>query len=172
EVTENDPVSLSVTATGTEPITYQWYKDGNEIADETTNSFSIDSATEGDEGDYYCIVTNDCGEVRSDVATVTVNSGISGVDDYFIGFSLIQNSPNPFSLTSTIGIVLPRTSAVRLTITDIFGREVAELLNKTLDAGTTEVKVNANQLRLSTGVYYYTLTSGAYSETKQMVIVK
>ena len=172
-VTENQPVNLSITATGSEPLTYQWYKNGNEIVDAVASSFSIDSAAKADEGDYYCVVSNDCGNLRSEVVTVTVNTDIIGaVDDNYEGFSLSQNQPNPFSVNSSIWIELPRPSAVRLTVTDLFGREVAVLLNTTLGAGKQEVKVNTNSLRLNTGVYYYTLTTGAYSETKQMVIVK
>ncbi|OGU88600.1 MAG: hypothetical protein A2475_10740 [Ignavibacteria bacterium RIFOXYC2_FULL_35_21] len=171
-VTENEPINLSVTATGSDPLTYQWYKGVTEITGAIANTYSIDSAAKSDEGVYFCLVRNGCGEERSEDATVTVNTDIIGVDDNFYGFSLSQNQPNPFSVNSSIWIELPRASTVRLTITDLFGREVAVLLNKTLDAGTNEVKVNSNLLRLSTGVYYYTLTTGAYSETKQMVIVK
>jgi len=172
EVTETQPINLSISATGSEPLAYQWYMNGNEIDGATNNAYSIASAAKSDEGDYYCVVSNSCGNLRSDVVTVKVNTDMTGVDDNYEGFSLSQNEPNPFSINSTIWIELPRASAVRLAVTDLFGREVAVLLNKTLESGKHKVEVNTNTMRLNTGVYYYTLTTGAYSVTKQMVIVK
>ncbi|MBI5325159.1 MAG: immunoglobulin domain-containing protein [Ignavibacteriae bacterium] len=172
EVTEGQPVNLSITAAGSDPLTYQWYKDDVEITGATNNTFAIAASVKADEGNYKCKVTNDCASIWSDVVNVKVNSDFSGVDDNLDGFSMEQNSPNPFNLTSVIRVNMPRAAAARLVITDLFGREVAVLVNNTLNQGTNEVKINVNSLRLSTGVYYYTLTSGAYSETKQMVIVK
>ncbi|TAL69542.1 MAG: T9SS type A sorting domain-containing protein [Bacteroidetes bacterium] len=173
DVTEGQAISLSVTATGSEPITYQWHKDDTEITGATNSTYTIDSAVKANEGLYFCVVTNDCGEEVSAQVNVKVTTQIIGVHDGLAeGLLLEQNSPNPFNLTSVIRINSTEPLTARIVITDLFGREVAVVFNNTLTEGTTEVKVNANQLKLSTGVYYYTLTSGAYSVTKQMVIVK
>jgi hypothetical protein len=71
-VCEGDPISLSVRATGTATITYQWRKNGTPIGGATNASYSIPSAVGGDSGAYTCVVTNDCGSQTSAVATVTV----------------------------------------------------------------------------------------------------
>lgn len=54
-------VSLSVAATGTQPIVYQWYQDGVKIPGATRSALSIPNAADGDEGVYFCTVDNSCG---------------------------------------------------------------------------------------------------------------
>ena len=71
---EAEMLSLSVTATGTTPLTYQWRKDGSDIAGATASSFSITSVSTDDDGDYDVVVTNDCGSLTSATATVTVDA--------------------------------------------------------------------------------------------------
>ncbi len=68
------PASLSVTASGTGPFTYQWRKNGSNIADATGNSFNIGSVTTGDAGSYDVVITGACGNKTSSAATLTVNT--------------------------------------------------------------------------------------------------
>ncbi|MBZ0179060.1 MAG: T9SS type A sorting domain-containing protein [Melioribacteraceae bacterium] len=91
---------------------------------------------------------------------------------------LEHNYPNPFNPTTTIkfsianvgdeNIRLPQT--VKLIIYDILGREVATLVNKHLTPGNYEVEFNAEGL--SSGVYYYRLEAGSYSQTKKMILLR
>ncbi len=60
---------FSVTATGTAPISYQWYNSSGVIVNATNNSYSANTA-----GNYYCVATNSCGSVTSNTMTLTVNS--------------------------------------------------------------------------------------------------
>lgn len=76
---ENDSVfigesaTFSVTASGSEPLSYQWEKNGVEIPGATSLSLTIDSASQSDNGSLYrCIVTNAAGSVLSNEATLTV----------------------------------------------------------------------------------------------------
>ncbi|MCJ7445013.1 MAG: immunoglobulin domain-containing protein [Methanotrichaceae archaeon] len=63
-----EQATFSVTATGSEPLSYQWKKDGQDINEANTATYTIDSVTSSDSGDYNVIVSNDCGSVRSDIA--------------------------------------------------------------------------------------------------------
>ena len=72
-VDEDDPATFSVTATGTAPLSYQWYKDGRAISGATGSSYTISSAKKSDEGSYYVIVRNNAGSVTSNTVTLTVN---------------------------------------------------------------------------------------------------
>ena len=72
-VDEDDPATFSVTATGTAPLSYQWYKDGRAISGATGSSYTINSAKKSDEGSYYVIVRNNAGSVTSNTVTLTVN---------------------------------------------------------------------------------------------------
>ena len=71
-VCEGQPYTFSVDATGG-ALTYQWQKDGNDIPGATSNTYVIDITSSNDAGDYTVVVTNSCGSVTSDVATLTVN---------------------------------------------------------------------------------------------------
>jgi len=85
-------------------------------------------------------------------------------------FSLSQNYPNPFNPTTKIKFATPKSSFVRLVVYDAVGRELATMVNEQLNAGTYEAEWSVD--KFSNGIYYYKLTSGNYSETKKMIIVK
>ena len=70
-------VTFSVTATGTEPLSYQWYKNSTAISGATGSSYTINSVKTGDAGSYYVIVSNNIGSATSSVATLTVNAPAS-----------------------------------------------------------------------------------------------
>lgn len=74
EITEGQSLVLTVVATGDNPLSYQWYKDGEEVEDSIQDFFNIVNATEDDAGVYTVTVTNACGEVTSEEATVAVSS--------------------------------------------------------------------------------------------------
>src|SRR5690606_4330861 len=86
-------------------------------------------------------------------------------------FRLEQNYPNPFNPTTSIRFSLPSASNVVLKVYDISGKEVATLLNN--ERVTSGVKeVNFNAVGLSSGIYFYTLQTENFRETKKMVLVK
>ncbi len=72
DVCEGDPISMSVTASGSSPFTYQWRRDGVDIPGATMSSFDIPSPVASDAGSYDVVVSNDCGSVTSGSANVTV----------------------------------------------------------------------------------------------------
>ncbi|PID56320.1 MAG: peptidase S8 [Ignavibacteriae bacterium] len=90
-------------------------------------------------------------------------------------FSLKQNYPNPFNPSTVIEYTIPSTgmeqsNQVILKVYDILGNEVATLVNKQQPAGNYKIKFNANNL--SNGVYFYKLTSGNYTATKKLMLMK
>jgi hypothetical protein len=95
-----------------------------------------------------------------------------GVDGQAGEFILNQNTPNPFSTTTTISFVLPEASNVKLAITDLYGRELAVVANKAMSAGFNQLDVRALENNLTAGVYFYTLTVNGKSDTRTMVVVK
>lgn len=101
--------------------------------------------------------------------------GIEPVSNEIPGeFKLGQNYPNPFNPTTKMRIEIPNDKAqmskVMLNVFDVTGKMVKELLNMNISAGIYEVEFDANGL--PSGVYYYKLESGNYSETRKMVLVK
>jgi hypothetical protein len=81
-----------------------------------------------------------------------------------------QNYPNPFNPSTTIRYGVPARSRVLLTVFNVLGQQVATLQDGEVDAGVHEVHFDARGL--SSGVYFYRIHVGAYSETKQMMMVR
>ncbi len=90
-------------------------------------------------------------------------------------FSLYQNYPNPFNPVTKIKFDIPsnvkgQTSDVKLIIYDALGKEVTKLVNEKLDAGSYEAEFNGSSY--SSGIYFYKLEAGNFSEVKRMILLK
>lgn len=85
-------------------------------------------------------------------------------------FSLHQNYPNPFNPTTNVRFEIPQFRHVQINIYDILGREVVNLVNEELQPGTYEVDWDASNY--PSGVYFYTLTTSNFKETRKMIITK
>ena len=104
-------------------------------------------------------------QLRRDYTSVTHN-GNNVVKDY----KLFQNYPNPFNPSTIISFEVPSASFVALTIYDAAGRIVEIIINKPFTAGHHETEWNASNY--SSGIYFYKLEAGNYTETRKMVLVK
>ncbi|NOS83652.1 MAG: T9SS type A sorting domain-containing protein [Ignavibacteria bacterium] len=85
-------------------------------------------------------------------------------------YLLKQNYPNPFNPETVIEFSIPQAGFTKLKVYDLLGNEIAELVSGELSAGN--YSVNFNEANVAGGVYFYTLSSGSYSSTKKMVIIK
>ena len=86
------------------------------------------------------------------------------------GFALEQNYPNPFNPNTVISYQIPVSSKVTLKIYDVLGNDVATLVNSEKAAGSYEITWNAESV--PSGVYFYTISAGQFSETKKMMLMK
>lgn len=102
----------------------------------------------------------------SDLMT-TVNKLGNSVPDKYV---LEQNYPNPFNPMTRIQFQVPSSKFVKLIVFDILGKEVATLVNESLQPGTYETTFNAGNL--TSGVYFYRLQTNGYTESKRMILVK
>jgi len=87
-----------------------------------------------------------------------------------LSYSLKQNYPNPFNPSTSIGFELPVKTFVNLTITDLTGREVKVLADGIMEQGYHEVYFDGSNY--SSGVYFYIIKTGEFTETKKMVLIK
>ena len=85
-------------------------------------------------------------------------------------YLLNQNFPNPFNPSTNIKYDLPKNSFVKLVVFDALGREVETLVNEKLNAGSYQVDWNASQY--PSGVYFYSLITDGFNETKKMIMIK
>jgi len=90
-------------------------------------------------------------------------------------FALHQNYPNPFNPITSLCYDLPEQAQVTLTVYDLMGREVTQLINTIQEAGYKSVQWNATDTfgkPVSAGVYLYQIRAGEFVQTRKMVLLK
>ncbi len=102
--------------------------------------------------------------------TFTVTSVGEGSTELPEKFRLEQNYPNPFNPSTQITYSLPIGTRVRLSVYNTLGQEVATLVDGFKDAGTYTAEFKATSL--SSGVYFYSIKAGQFSDTKKLLLVK
>jgi hypothetical protein len=122
----------------------------------------------------------DSGATTAEEGEVTINGGVgwtgSGVVSVGDGeiqpveFHLQQNYPNPFNPSTTLSYSIPEKSHVRLSVFDLLGREVAQLVNRVQGAGTYRITFDASGL--PSGTYLYRITAGDFTSVKKMTFVR
>jgi hypothetical protein len=96
-----------------------------------------------------------------------LNENVVAVADKF---QLWPAFPNPFNPLTTISFSLPAASKVSLKIYNTVGQLMTTLVDEQLAQGNHEFQWHA--LQMSSGIYFYTLTSGSFSQTKRMILLK
>ena len=115
------------------------------------------------------------GNVIADAFRIVYKGPTTGVQEKQVptDFVLYQNFPNPFNPSTTIRFNLQHQSKVKLRIYNTLGELVQTLIDEELSAGEHQVIFNAEANKsLSSGVYYYNLTTDSFSQTKGMVLIK
>ena len=122
-------------------------------------------------------VLSDC-EAQGGLGKILDNSGIENVSDINEipnNFALNQNYPNPFNPITTINYQLPEPTTVLITIYDIGGRKVRELVNSSESAGYKSVMWNGRNdsgQMVSGGIYIYHLKAGNFNRSQKMLLMK
>ncbi len=86
------------------------------------------------------------------------------------GYSLKQNYPNPFNPSTKIEFLIPIKEHVILKIYDILGDEITTLLDEEMLSGSHKIEFNASSL--SSGIYFYKITAGVFTDTKKFILLK
>ncbi|MDP3150831.1 MAG: PQQ-binding-like beta-propeller repeat protein [Ignavibacteria bacterium] len=117
------------------------------------------------------------------------DTGAVGVEKEVIApldFRLMQNYPNPFNPSTTINYQIPSNSFVTLKVYDVLGNEVATLVNEWKEPGSYNAQFTTSSARggkqlasgmsskggYTSGVYFYTLTAGKFTDTKKLILLK
>ena len=87
-------------------------------------------------------------------------------------FDLSQNYPNPFNPSTRVNFSLPTPTNVTLDVFDISGQKVATILSGYMTAGYHTADIDAQKLKLSSGIYIYKLSAGKFTSTKKMILMK
>ncbi|MBK8980747.1 MAG: T9SS type A sorting domain-containing protein [Ignavibacteria bacterium] len=100
--------------------------------------------------------------------------GINNINNP-VYYRLNQNFPNPFNPSTNINFEIPKSEFVSLKVFDVSGKEISTLVNENLQAGQYNIRFDAGRNsdhQLSSGIYYYTLSTESFIETKKMMLVK
>ena len=113
---------------------------------------------------------------NQDIAySYSIASSTNGIEENAasqVNFELEQNFPNPFSKETTIHYSIPFSDHVQLKVYDIFGKEVATLINQNQQQGKYHVTFNLAKFSLVAGIYYYQLSVGNDSKSLKMIYVE
>jgi hypothetical protein len=101
---------------------------------------------------------------------ITSFTGIKKESQTPVSYSLSQNYPNPFNPSTTIKFSLTKADVVVLKVYNVLGQQVVTLINEKLNPGSYDFKFDAS--KLSSGIYFYNLTSGQFNQTKKMILLK
>ncbi len=122
----------------------------------------------------YVLTTDELFEVNTETNAVTSLKKLpvsnEESEEIPVGIRLHQNYPNPFNPSTTISFELNRPTEVTLTVFDALGRTISVLVDGRRTSGLHEISFDASNL--SSGIYFYRLNTGAFSETKRLMLIK
>jgi photosystem II stability/assembly factor-like uncharacterized protein len=116
----------------------------------------------------YAVSSN--GNVIKLIDTLNVLTGVNLNNNIPSEYSLSQNYPNPFNPVTNINYSVPQNTFVKITVFDVLGRELSSPVNEFKQAGIYELNFNAENL--GTGIYYYRINAGEFTDTKKMILIK
>ena len=160
---ERSTDSLFITGVETNYLQYNNYTD-NDLEFNTEYFYRVSAYVSGFWTDY------------SNVISVTLEwVGIADGDEIPTVYKVHQNHPNPFNPVTTLRYELPQDAMVNITIYDMMGRVVKNLVNSQQNAGYKSIQWNATNNAgqpISAGLYLYTIQAGEFVQTKKMVLLK
>ena len=148
----------------------------------SANNFSIVNIEHPEQPEFEasCNIPSMSADVRDDFVFLAAGNSIhilhvnlADIPDNNLlpaSFNLSQNYPNPFNSSTIIKYNLPTESRIRLEIYDILGRQIATLEDGHKPAGYHQVIWNARDV--ASGMYFYRLTAGEYSESRKLLLIK
>ena len=147
------------------PLTFRW-----DLGGDDGGSYTLEVRTEKGSTQYPLRGTGNL--VVADEGFVSAKLRLIAQQEVQLpkAFALYQNFPNPFNPTTTIKYDVPRTAKVSLKLYDLLGQEVRTLVSEERAAGRYAVELNANDL--PSGVYYFRLLAGDFSDVKRLLLLK
>jgi hypothetical protein len=167
---------------GFQPITISWYykdellKTGvwDQYQGDKLLTMLLEAVEENQAGEYKCVLENEC--AKTDILfnlTVTkwdVTQSVDVISEN--GYTLYACMPNPANGNTTIRFEMAETNNAVINLVDQTGRSLSTLYSGLANKGMNILNVNTSALKVSSGVYFYTITTNGFTASLPMVIVK
>jgi hypothetical protein len=140
------------------------------------SSYTQDATIETLYGMGYFSYSNSKVLPRNDADVIGLSTTIRTIDrEVPAGYALEQNYPNPFNPTTSIRFTVPTTDRVRISVYNLLGQQVAQLMDLQMQPGNYEVNWNGRNsagTQVASGIYLYRLEAGEFSLTKKMTLIR
>lgn len=128
------------------------------------------------DGNFIVAGSNSRGGALEDAALTlffgNIPVGINDESPEVNSYKLFDAYPNPFNPSTNIRYTIPHGSMVSIKVYNILGSEVAEVVNSFINPGTYTLTFNAQEHKLSSGVYFITIKAGDFTSTRKIVLMK
>ena len=162
-----DILTVKYNSGGTQQWQARW--DGAAHNNDQGRDIAVDPA-----GNVYVTGRGLTGANNDDYVTIKYSQSPAGIthltNELPAEYSLGQNFPNPFNPVTNIRIGIPKEGSVHLAVYDITGKEALVLVDQKLSTGIYNIDFDAS--KLASGLYFYRLHSGRFTETKKMMLLK
>ena len=121
----------------------------------------------------FIIITSNTLSSPDTLEVIGSGSTLTAVEsepDLPVSFSMSQNYPNPFNPITLIEYNIPKTTFVSIKVYDLLGRDVEQLVNEVKNPGKYTAKFNGSNL--SSGIYFYSITTSEFHQIRKMVLIK
>lgn len=184
QVTDFEFTPKNITITVGDTVTFKWVKGSHTTTSDSTSGANSWNSPMNSSNPvfkkvitspglhrYYCIPHGGPGGVGMS-GTIQANAKVTFVKEKgsSITYELRQNYPNPFNPSTKIDYSIPANSFVSLKVFNAIGEQIASLVNEFQAEGNYSVTFNAGNL--PSGIYFYRLNAGNYSQVKKMTIVR
>lgn len=163
----DDILTVKYNSAGAQQWIARW--DGAAHNNDQGRDIAVDPA-----GNVYVTGRGLTGANNDDYVTIKYTQSPAGItqlnNELPAEYSLGQNFPNPFNPKTNIRIGIPKEGTVRLAVYDVTGKEILVLLDQRLYPGIYNIDFDA--ANLSSGLYFYKIEAGNYTETRKMALVK
>ncbi len=141
--------TFTVVAAGAAPLSYQWRKDGADIAGATSASYTVSNVTSASAGSYTVVVTGACGNVTSNPATLTVSGPCTSIPTVDADITKVVLMPNVVNDVTTLRVNATRSMRISWNVVDMNGKVVMSFDNQ-VTAGQNDILVRVAQLGAGT----------------------
>lgn len=160
ELTHNNNIPMT---SGSATVQFNYTAPASPVTDTLWATGLATNSNGGNDGDDWNWAVSKKIIVKLATGVESNNSGISD-------FNLSQNYPNPFNPETKISYEIPVKNFVSVKVYNTFGTEISSLVNKNQEPGKYKITFNGSDL--SSGIYFYTIRAGDFTETKSMMLIK